>query len=535
MLHDQFCVRPISASTSVNYTAAHTKCVLINELISNHFDEWLGVRSLVSQDRPVPLEFGVLDRDGRFEVLTADGRRETRQLVPSHEIIQRRQKMSSQDVIVPLVQHFVADQAAREKVLLFRNQRGSAEGCANYLAKEIGLPSATAAIAALPTHDRSATSETLRLALQGGAAFHTSDLSREERAVVENAYRDPNGPVRVRAATMTVAAGINTPASTVIIVEHDFPWENRDYTVSDVRNMAGRAGRLGFRETGRAILLAETPFDRTRLFEQYVLSAPEPVTSSFTGDDLGTWLVRLFAQTGSVPGEDVVNLLTNTFGGYLSARRDPAWPDRTARQAHDQVGRMETQGLLERDSDGLLHLTLLGRACGESSLSLDSALRLVDLIGRVHSGPLTPEQLMALLQILPELDRQYTPLFKRGQGEAQWSREASQLFGTEIGRTLRERAPDIHAYYGRAKRACLLMAWIRGEPAGQIETRFTHNPLKGGGAGDIRGIADLTRFHLRPAAVIAQIAAPDIAPQTEAMDLVLRQLETGLPATILDL
>ena len=502
---------------------------------TNHFDDWLGLKPLVSRTRPVPLEIGVLDRSGTFEVLTADGRREIRQLLPRYAVVQRRQKASSQDVLVPLVQQIIGDHEAREKVLIFRNQRGSAAGCAAYLANELGLPPANDVVAALPALDRSAASDALRRTLPGGTAFHTSDLNRDERAVIERAFRDPGGPVRVLAATMTVAAGINTPASTVVIVEHGFPWESQDYSIGEMRNMAGRAGRLGFRETGRAIILAETPLERRQLFEKYVVREPEPVRSSFTGEDVGTWLIRLFAQTEAVPADAVVRLLANTFGGYLATRRDSKWPERIAREAGDLVRRMEAQGLLERDAMGLLHLTLLGRACGESSLSLASALRLVELVRRQRGGALTPGTLMALVQGLPEMDQQYTPLFKRGQGEAKWTREAALIYGDWVVRALQERAPDFHAYYGRAKRACLLDAWTRGMATGDIERRFTHNPFSGVAAGDIRAIADLSRFHLRSAAAIAQVALPGTAPEPEAMEQLLRQLETGLPADALDL
>jgi superfamily II DNA/RNA helicase len=51
----------------------------------------------------------------------------------------------------------------------------------------------------------------------GGTAFHNSNLTREERVLVEQAFRDPKGLVRVLVATTTVAAGINTPASTVVL------------------------------------------------------------------------------------------------------------------------------------------------------------------------------------------------------------------------------------------------------------------------------------------------------------------------------
>jgi replicative superfamily II helicase len=502
----------------------------------NHFDDWLGLRALVSDRRPVPLEFGVLDRTGTFEVLTADGRRETRQLLPRHAVVQRRQKASSQDVLVPLVRQLIADPDARERVLVFRNQRGAAEGCANYLAADLGLPSAAAVLADLPTLDRSSASEALRRALAGGAAFHTSDLNREERAAVERAFRDPGGAVRVLAATMTVAAGVNTPASTVVIVEHGFPWANQAYTVGEVRNMAGRAGRLGLRETGRAILLADTPLERRRLFDTYVATGPEPVRSSFTGEDVGTWLIRLFAQVEAVPADAVAGLLANTFGGYLAARRDPAWPARTAAAAADLVRRMEAQGLLERDADGRLRLTLLGRACGQSSLALASALRVVELVRRPRAGGLTPMALMALVQALPEMDDgPYTPLVKRGQGEARWPREAAAVFGDEVARALQERAPDFHGYYGRAKRACLLDAWARGVPVAEIERAFTANPFSAVSGGSVRAIADATRFHLRSAAAIAQVAAPGASPDPDGMEELLRQLEAGLPADALDL
>ncbi|MEO0771152.1 MAG: hypothetical protein AAFY72_17300, partial [Cyanobacteria bacterium J06649_4] len=92
--------------------------------------------------------------------------------------------------------------------------------------------------------------------------------------------------------------------------------------------MAGRAGRLGYREAGRAILLADNGIERSRLFNQYVISEPEPIKSSFEEDSIGTWLVRLLAQVIpaqsnststpiGIPKEDVSGLILSTFGGYL--------------------------------------------------------------------------------------------------------------------------------------------------------------------------------------------------------------------------
>ena len=143
-------------------------------------------------------------------------------------------------------------------------------------------------------------------------------MHREEREIVERAFREPDGVVRVLGATTTVAAGINTPADTVIIAEQEFKGEDgRPFTVAEYKNMAGRAGRLGIRDRGRSIIYAETPLRRQQLFARYVKGTLEPLRSSFDPRNLETWIIRLLAQVESVPVGEVVNLLCKSYGGYL--------------------------------------------------------------------------------------------------------------------------------------------------------------------------------------------------------------------------
>ncbi len=117
-------------------------------------------------------------------------------------------------------------------------------GAANYLAAELGLPRAADVIAELPDADQSVMSRGLRQALEGGVAFHHGDLNREERIAVERGFRRQDGGIHVLVATSTVAAGVNTPASTVIVVETEFRGAEgpQPYTVAQYKNMAGRAG-----------------------------------------------------------------------------------------------------------------------------------------------------------------------------------------------------------------------------------------------------------------------------------------------------
>ena len=500
----------------------------------NNFHDWLGCRNLVTTARPVPLIEGVLDRTGQFQFLDIDGTERLAQFLPRQAIQVRREKPSAQDVIVPLVQQLV--RGTTEKIIVFRNMRGPAEGCAAYLARDVGLGPASDALQSLPTQDLSSTSAALRSCLTGGTAFHNTNLTREEKQVVERAFREPSSHLRILAATTTVAAGINTPASTVIIAEQEFIGEDgRAFTVAEYKNMAGRAGRLGYNEQGKAIILANDAGERQLLFRRYVVGALEPLRSSFDIEQLDTWVVRLLAHVKRIPKTQVVGLLMTTYGGYLANRHNPSWLPAVEARLAKLLDEMLRLGLLEQEGDEV-QLTLLGRACGESSLSFRSALRLVDLVKAVGLTNVTAEGLMALVQGLPESDSTYTPMMKKGTKESIRPQEAASRFGAQIVSALQRMVDDQIAYWARCKRASILWDWITGTPVEEIEARYTVTPFQGKlSYGDIRRFADATRFHLRAAhQITAALFVTDGLPEG-SMEQLLRQLETGVPADALSL
>ncbi len=502
---------------------------------SNNFETWLGCKKLVTTERPVPLIEGVLDRTGTFKYVDTPGNVQQEQMLSPREIIVRKSKPSAQDVIVPLVKSLIAN---GEKVIVFRNQRGSAEGCASYLSKELGLAPATDALDALPKQDLSTTSSRLKVCLAGGVAFHNTNLNRLERSVVERAFRDPNSKVRVLGATTTLAAGLNTPASTVVLAEQEFVGEDgRQFTVAEYKNMAGRAGRVGFNEKGKAIILADSGYNPEVLFQKYVMGKLENLSSSFDSAALDTWIIRLLVQVKGVSKSDLAGLLANTYGGYIANRANPDWAKEMQIQVNALYDRMLGLGLIEEEGN-IVHLTLLGKACGESVLSFSSAMRLVDLLKGYRTQVLAAENFMALVQALPESDKQYTPMMKKGRLEAARPGEAVSKFGVEIVRLLqRFTQGDEFTYFARCKRACILFDWIRGVSIEEIERRYaSNNPFYGNiGYGDVRKFADLTRFQLRSAHQIASLIFPGQFIDEKAIDALLKQLEVGIPADSLDL
>ena len=299
--------------------------------------------------------------------------------------------------------------------------------------------------------------------------------------------------------------------------------------------MAGRAGRLGYNETGKAIILADTPIERAQLFRKYVLGTPEEVTSSFQQRDLPTWTLRLLSQVRGIRPREIPGLLVNTFGGYTASRANPEWVKQVEADVSGLVTRMLRAELVEQDGD-LIHLTLLGRACGSSSLSFESSLRLLELTKQLNLAETDPVHMLGFVQILDEMDAIYTPVRKNGQSESIRAGDVANRFGGPMTRTLQRYCGGVVQFWSRCKRAAMLYDWIHGTPVDMIESRFSTTPFGGSiEYGNIIGIADATRFHLRSAHQILSTLFPDQSEFMTALDELLRRLEFGLPSGAISL
>ncbi len=164
---------------------------------TNGLERWLGARLLRRDERPVPLNEGVIRFDGSYRYLDPAGEEK----VLTAHIQPQMGEGSGQDLIIPLVRKLVTE---GKQVIVFRETRPIARSCARYLAKALSLPPAQEALDALPAGDPSIASALLRETLAHGVAFHISDLDREERLVIEEQFRAPNTRLRVIVAITTL-------------------------------------------------------------------------------------------------------------------------------------------------------------------------------------------------------------------------------------------------------------------------------------------------------------------------------------------
>ncbi len=299
-------------------------------------DSWLDAHLLHRTERPVPLDEGVLELNGTYRYRDADGAEHTEQLIPPQWGQPR-----ARTLLIPLVKELVE---AGQQVIVIRATRGDARGAALYLAGALGLPPALDALDALPAGDPSISSAELRHCLRGGTAFHVSDLDRDERRLIEDAYRAPDSTIRVMVATTTLAQGVNMPAETVVIPElrrRTGASTFQPYRVADYKNMAGRAGRFGLTERGRAVVLAYSRGDAIQIWSQYVNGTPENIRSTLLdpGADIYTLVLRVVAEASQriadrgLSPDDVVTVLASSLAAHqnrLAGNSDAFEPARIA-------------------------------------------------------------------------------------------------------------------------------------------------------------------------------------------------------------
>jgi helicase len=210
-----------------------------------------------------------------------------------------------------------------------------------------------------------------------GAAFHHAGLMRQERAIIEEGFR--NGYIEVIAATPTLAAGLNLPARRVII---------RDYSrfssglgmvpipVGEYHQMAGRAGRPHLDPYGEAVLLAKNAENVERLFETFIDAEPERIESQCVDDaSLCAHILSLIATGFARDQDTLASFMERTFYFHQHPK---------------------TRSLPRLVSDAILFLTTAGMVHeGQNTLS---ATPLGSLVSRLYLNPCTARLILDCLQ-----------------------------------------------------------------------------------------------------------------------------------------
>uniref|UniRef100_UPI004055B795 DEAD/DEAH box helicase n=1 Tax=Candidatus Electrothrix sp. TaxID=2170559 RepID=UPI004055B795 len=493
---------------------------------TNGLEGWLDANLLRREERPIPLNEGIVSSTGDFRYLKSDTNEEkaVRQLITPISTGKR----SSQDIVIPLVRKIIKDGG---QVIVFREKTGETWGCANYLANHIVLPPATQALSKLPSGDPSSASNRLKECLQRGTAFHNSHLDREEKLAIEESFRD--GELKVIAATTTLAMGVNTPASDVIVVGLNHP--NGPYSIAEYKNITGRAGRLGYRDRGRSYLIAKEMRNEHHYWNHYISGKPEDISSRFFDEytDPRSLIIRVLAlgqknMPSGVHVEDVINFLECSFGAFQYKKQSGSF-SYNHDELLDALNDLESHNLVVRTTDDdHIQLTELGFLAGESAVSVVSIIRFIKCLSRIRTDEIGNLELIATCQVSEELDRVYMAINQRSVQESKkWPRELrSQGVSNMLINSLKLDAEDQRAITMRMKRATAVIAYISDMTLEDIERFLVTHMRKEPIAGAIRQTADRTCDVLPTVAQIAEHFYPNnnIA---DNVDKLLARVSTG--------
>jgi helicase len=501
---------------------------------TNGLERWLGGRLLRRVERPVPLDEGVLTYAGTFRYLDGD----TGQPQAAERFIQLLYSEGKhRDWVIPLARRLVQE---GKQVIVFRETTGETRHGASYLAEALGLPSADAALADLPAGDPSQASGHLRQVLAHGVAFHNSHLDREERRVIEEHFRRRDTQLRVIVATTTLAMGVNTPASAVIIVGLEHPGQ-QPYSIAEYKNLVGRAGRLGFAERGASYLIATSGNEEYHYWQRYVSGRPENLASRFLGADPRTLIIRVLVAAGrlseGVSGDDIIDFLESSFGVFQmqQAGNTAGWDRRALQLALDDLAR---HGLIQRDENARFHLTPLGRLAGESAIEVETLLRAVDCLRGLRADEVSDPALIAIAQISVELDDVYFPINRRStQREPQhWTQELMrQGVSHDILANLQRNVNEAAQGTLRAKKAVACLYYISGIGMEEIERAVSQfGGAFDGSAGPIRAVTSRTCDVLPVIARAAELLHAGLDLQ-QRIDRLLLRLDLGIQGPAVDL
>lgn len=222
-------------------------------------------------------------------------------------------------------------------------------------------------------------SEQLRGNAEKRVAFHTAELSPQERQVIEAGFSDSK--FEVCSATSTLAAGVNFPFRCIVFPKLTFQWGDRAGSLlprSDYPNMSGRAGRLGMHADGFAVLLPRNEVELAHA-NRLVEAANDRLTSQLISLSLRKSILMLVASRLASRFDEVVEFFRNTLYWYQTLERNPSKRATLQEESKAAIQWLVENRLLHEEA-GTLSITQLGNGAALSGLLPSIAVQLAELL-----------------------------------------------------------------------------------------------------------------------------------------------------------
>ncbi len=438
---------------------------------SQQVTEWLKARSIVECHRPVELRQGVWCQ-GTFSYQEFNSKKEGTERFS--EFITDIEGEAMLDAACQFA-------TMQETTLLFWPQRDHCYTAARKLTNRF-KPETALETDILDSLEPTAIRDFLAEILPHRVAVHTSDLTTQERKLVENLAQA--GEIMLICATSTLAEGINFPVVNVLTTRRMYasspedkqtgrPPCQRPISQDQLCNMIGRAGRLGYKSYGRGIIVTTSPGDVDGLLSMYIKPELQESLPVLNQIPLNQILLRSIGHRESFTRESCVEFLLNTLSGRMRLLPDhlPAHTDSSFQQ-------LITDGYIT-DEMGTYYLSPLGKLVVRNGLSVQSALHLDRFVESYCSVQPNPIEILVQICLLSELKDFFIRVSRSEILSHSWSKAISTIAheqGLPSTSLILERLAtpqklrkDHHKAF---KKTLLLYDWIQGKSIQALEKQY---------------------------------------------------------------
>ena len=458
-------------------------------------DLWLDADPISCVERPVPLWEGVAspNRSSHMENVELNKRRPGLDLTS----VSVPQSILSLGGSLETAYRILSAEGPNKQFLLFRTSVDRTITTARTLAHALPAdPVAPEVRSRVGDLEQTRAVDFLGQWIDKRVAYHNAGLSLEERRLIEQLFRE--GVIRFLVTTSTLAAGVNTPADAVIVLDYK-RWNssrrsNMPIPVSEYKNSVGRAGRFGMASEGRSYLIADAPREENLLMANFVFGHTEELKSAIPDfGSPGVLILGLLAR-GLVKTEaELRSALRNSFAYNYYFSHDEE-RERFLSHLMGSVDELLDNGLIQSESDQL-EVTDLGTVASASGMSMESFFVLLDTLKTSGEEKDNLSQLLSVLCEMMEFQ------------------------------SLRP--------YDSDERKKVLLAWTDGIPITQIIETYSSDRYEIG-SGNVRSIGEMAAWMLTTAAQIVSALGVSIGDEefTKALDDMAKRCRFGVPSDV---
>ena len=456
---------------------------------AENLSEWMQAKLLRYERRPVELRYGVL-HDGvfRYKMYNECGENE--------EVMAGAEESSPWDQLRETLRKFTD---ANESSIIFVKSKHEARIGAETVARELGGEAAHETIEALDQVENSSSRECLLQTLQSGVAYHSSDLTREERQAVEEGFRSKE--IKVLVSTSTLAVGLNMPSKNVFVTTDKWCYDERFGTPwktpilkSEYDNMSGRAGRYGVgHEFGRSILIAPSPFDAETLWRRYIDGICEGICPRLNVDQLEDYVLQLVASRQCLTVDELIDFLESTLAGQW-VWRSQYTAETVELKIRFALHQNMDKGVISEETPGRYDATPLGYAIASKGIRIETARMLETWLANAETSIWTDAELILAACMTPD-GRMYNVMLTAREFESEkypqmWTALDIECSGKE--------SPPFFEEVRSLKVALILLNWVDHSSVRELEENFNTT------AGQIQSAADQISWVLDAAAALAK-------------------------------